>query len=61
MSTPDERRMHYFELLTLDERIATIQRLASSGMTVHTIAAATGITVEQIRLIVGAAGSGTSG
>jgi DNA-directed RNA polymerase specialized sigma24 family protein len=44
--------MHHFQLLSLEEQRAAIQRLANSGMSDATIAAATGLSVEQIRSII---------
>jgi hypothetical protein len=49
-----EARMAYFRLLTFDEQIAAIQRLAKSGVGADVIASATGMAVEQIRRILGA-------
>lgn len=45
--------MHYFAMLDQDAQCAAIQRLANSGMSDHTIAAATQLSVEMIRKIVG--------
>jgi hypothetical protein len=52
MST-DGRHMHYFALLTRDEQHSAIQRLAASGMSEYGIAAATRLSVEMIRAILG--------
>jgi len=46
-------KMHYFVMLSHDEQRAAIRRLASSGMSVDTIAAATMLSIEQIRAILG--------
>jgi hypothetical protein len=46
-------RMTYFLMLTQDEQAHAIRRLADSGMTVHGIAAAAGVSVQQIRSILG--------
>lgn len=51
MST--DRHMHYFALLTEAEQRDAIRRLASSGMVDTGIAAATRLSVEQIRQILG--------
>jgi DNA-binding CsgD family transcriptional regulator len=48
-----EPRMHYFQLLSHDEQRAAIHRLANSGMSDYTIAAATGLSVEMVRVILG--------
>jgi hypothetical protein len=45
--------MAYFLFLSHDEQRAAIQRLAQSGMSDHTIAAATMLSVEMIRAILG--------
>lgn len=46
------RRMQYFEMLPEEDKRAAVQRLAKSGMSDHTIAAATGLSVEMIRTII---------
>lgn len=48
-----EREMHYFQLLSCKEQKAAIQRLANSGMSDYGIAAATALSVEQIRIVLG--------
>lgn len=55
MST--DKRMSYFALLSHDEQRAAIQRMAASGMSDHTIAAATMLSVEMIRAILGDRGT----
>jgi hypothetical protein len=45
--------MHYFQLLTRDEQRAAIVRLAASGASEYTIAAASRLSVEMIRVILG--------
>jgi DNA-binding NarL/FixJ family response regulator len=50
---PAEQRMYHFQMLSRDEQRSAIQRLATSGMSDHTIAAATGLSVEMIRTILG--------
>jgi hypothetical protein len=57
MSTADERRMRYFLELTFDEQLGAIERLAADGMSPYGIAAACGISVEQVTTIVRAARS----
>lgn len=47
------REMHHFTLLSRDDQRAAIQRLARSGMTDYGIAAATALSVEMIRAILG--------
>jgi hypothetical protein len=49
-----ENRMLYFAMLTEAEQHAAIKRLASSGMADTSIAAATMLSVEQVRIILGA-------
>jgi ABC-type phosphate/phosphonate transport system ATPase subunit len=53
MSTVDAR-MHYFAMLTEKEQHQAIIRLANSGMADTSIAAATLLSVEQVRQILGA-------
>lgn len=48
-----DRELHHFLLLDHEEQVAAIQRLARSGMGDYTIAAATGLSVEAIRRIIG--------
>jgi hypothetical protein len=55
MSTGDAR-MHYFAMLTEEEQHAAIKRLAASGMADTSIAAATMLSVEMIRQILGTRG-----
>ena len=45
--------LHYFAMLTHDEQRAAIQRMAAQGMSDQTIAAATKLSVEMIRAIIG--------
>jgi hypothetical protein len=52
MSSVDAR-MGYFMMLTEAEQHAAIKRLASSGMADTSIAAATMLSVEQVRIILG--------
>lgn len=53
MSAPKhtEREMRYFLLLSRDEQAAAIRRLAATGMSDYSIAAATKLAVEQIRRV----------
>lgn len=53
--TADKRagNMTYFLMLTHAEQRFAIQRMAASGMSDHTIAAATMLSVEMIRAILG--------
>jgi hypothetical protein len=53
MSAAIDARMHYFALLTEAEQHAAIKRLANSGMADTTIAAATMLSVEMVRQILG--------
>lgn len=46
-STP--RELHYFLLLTRDQQVEAIRRLHALGMSDHTIASATRLSVEMIR------------
>lgn len=48
----EQRRIGYFEMLSNEDQRAAIQRLANSGMSDYTIAAATGLSVEFIRTII---------
>jgi hypothetical protein len=43
------RELYHFLLLDRDQQIQAIQRLSKSGMSDHTIAAATRLSVEQVR------------
>ena len=53
MSAVDARMLH-FAMLTESEQHAAIKRLANSGMADTSIAAATMLSVEQVRMILGA-------
>jgi hypothetical protein len=53
---PADQRMWHFQLMSYDEQCAAIRRLASSGMGHYTIAAATGLSVEMVRKILGRQG-----
>jgi DNA-directed RNA polymerase specialized sigma24 family protein len=46
-----DRELHHFMLLSESEQRAAIVRLAKSGMNPHSIAAACGIAVAQIHMI----------
>jgi DNA invertase Pin-like site-specific DNA recombinase len=48
------RELRYFLLLDRSEQEAAIRRLMASGMPAYTIAAATGLSVEQVRRILAA-------
>lgn len=48
-----ENRMLYFAMLTEAEQHAAIKRLAASGVGEASIAAATMLSVEQVRIILG--------
>jgi hypothetical protein len=48
-----ERELKHFLLLDRDAQESAIRRLAASGMRDYTIAAATGLSVEQVRRILG--------
>ena len=43
--------MHYWMLLSHEEQVAAIRRMAASRMSAETISGATGISVEQIAAI----------
>jgi hypothetical protein len=47
-----EREMRYFHLLSPEDMRASIVRLALSGMSDTTIAAATALSVEQVRRVI---------
>ena len=49
------RELRHFLLLDRDRQREAIQRLAAAGLSVNTIAAATALSVEQIRAILGEA------
>ena len=49
---PRERELHYFRLLDPQAQREAIWRLAASGMSDRTIAAATALSVEQIRRVI---------
>jgi hypothetical protein len=51
MIAAEQARMQHFHELERDEQIEAIWRMACSGYSVYGIAAATGISVEQLRLI----------
>lgn len=46
-------KMGYFLMLSHDEQRAAIQRMAASGLSAYTISAATMLSVEMIRAIIG--------
>lgn len=46
-----ERELRHFLLLDRDQQAAAIRRLVACGMSEHTAAAASGLSVEQIRKI----------
>lgn len=48
-----DARMHYFALLSRDEQEQAIRRMAASGLSDHVISAATMLSVEQIKKILG--------
>lgn len=48
-----DRELHHFLMLSHDEQRAAIQRLAASGMSDYVIAAATRLSVEMVRTILG--------
>jgi len=50
---PREREMWHFDALSRDEQRAAIQRLALDGMSDYGIAAATRLSVEAVRQILG--------
>lgn len=52
-ATAEHARMAAFESMTREEQIAAIRRLAQSGYTDHGISHATGLSVEQCRVIIG--------
>ena len=45
------RELVHFLLLTREEQAAAIRRMAATGWTEHSIAAATGLHVQQVRRI----------
>jgi hypothetical protein len=53
MTATVDARMGYFMMLTEEEQHAAIKRLAASGMAATSIAAATMLSAEQVRVILG--------
>lgn len=53
MSSADSARMYQFASLTHDEQRSAIADMAAGGMSDYTIAAATQLSVEMIRVIIG--------
>ncbi|HZO22282.1 MAG TPA: hypothetical protein VFB37_07220 [Steroidobacteraceae bacterium] len=49
MSSPAPRELVHFLLLSPDQQAAAIRRLAASGQSLSTIAAATRLSIEQIQ------------
>jgi 2-iminoacetate synthase ThiH len=45
------RELHYFAMLSREEQREAIHRLANAGMSDYTIAAATKLSVEMVRII----------
>jgi hypothetical protein len=60
LSKPDaddrQSRMNHFVMLSHEDQVEAIKRLARSGMSDHGIAAAAGLAVEQVRSIIGRTG-----
>jgi hypothetical protein len=52
---PDADRMLHFRTMDQDQQAQAIRRLANAGQSDHTIAAATGLSVEMVRRIIGPA------
>ena len=50
--SPTPRELHFFTILTAEEKAAAVRRMASQGWSDHGIAAATRLSVEQVRRIV---------
>jgi DNA-binding NarL/FixJ family response regulator len=48
-----ERELRHFLLLDRDQQESAIRRLAASGMNDYGIAAATGLSVEMVRRVIG--------
>ena len=53
MNAAPDRRMDYFAMLEPEQQRTAIMRLAASGMSDHGIAAATLLSVEMVRQIMG--------
>jgi DNA invertase Pin-like site-specific DNA recombinase len=49
-----DREMRHFLLLDRNQQAQAIRRLVASGMSGHTVATATGLSVEQVRRVLGA-------
>jgi hypothetical protein len=56
MSAPQDNRYLYWHLLSHDEQIEAVKRMAGNGTSFDTIASATGTSPEQIKQIVEARG-----
>lgn len=54
MSALREREMRHFLLLDRNQQAQAIRRLVASGMSEHTVSTATGLSVEQVRRVLGA-------
>jgi DNA invertase Pin-like site-specific DNA recombinase len=48
-----ERELRHFLLLDREQQESAIRRLAAAGMPEYTIATATGLSVEQVRRVIG--------
>lgn len=58
-NVPHSRELIHFLLLDREQQVQAIRRLASSGMSDHTIAAVTRLAVEQIRRTLSESGQPT--
>ena len=57
MSALREREMRHFLLLDRDQQEQAIRRLVAAGMSEHTVASVTGLSVEQVRRVLAEANS----
>ena len=48
---PKDGRLHYWLLLSHEEQVSAIRRMAGSRVSIDTIAGATGLSIEQIAAI----------
>jgi hypothetical protein len=54
VSTPHPRELFHFAMLDEAEKVAAIKRMARNGWSLEGISRATRISVERLRLIIGA-------
>jgi DNA invertase Pin-like site-specific DNA recombinase len=52
MKNPRERELHHFLLLDRQQQAQALRRMVASGMSERTVAAASGLSVEQVRRVI---------